>query len=130
MGPRNMGTKRAPVHLEGDDPVRTAVLTQLLFREAAEAWLETRKPYIGQRTYTDYSNYIKTLAVFFGEVRLQQIDADLLRAYQKMRMARAGASAINHECSVLQQMLKRIGHWPAIAADYQPLKLPKESPHR
>jgi integrase len=47
-----------------------------------------------------------------------------------MRMARAGASCINKECSVLQQMLKRIGCWPEIKAHYQPLPLPKESPHR
>lgn len=47
-----------------------------------------------------------------------------------MRMGRAGASIINHECSVIQQMLKRIGRWPEIAPNYQPLRLPKESPHR
>lgn len=29
----------------------TAVLTERPFREAAEIWLETRKPYIGPRTY-------------------------------------------------------------------------------
>jgi integrase len=110
--------------------LRTQVLTESTFSHAAEAWLETRKPYIGPRTYTDYSNYIKTLGAFFSEVRLPEIDSDQIRAYQKMRMARAGASIINHECSVLQQMLKRIGHWANVKDDYQPLKLPKESPHR
>lgn len=59
-----------------------------------------------------------------------EIDADHIRAYQKMRMVRAGASIINHECSVIQQMLKRIGRWVEIAPNYQPLRLPKESPHR
>lgn len=42
---------------------------------------------------------------------------------------RAGASCINKECSVLQQMLKRIGSWGEIVEHYQPLPLPKESPH-
>lgn len=113
-----------------EDSLRTQVLTQLVFRLAAEAWLETRKPYLSTRTYSDYAGYIKTLASFFSEVKLTEINPDLIRAYQRMRMVRAGASAINHECSVLQQMLKRIGHWKEIASDYQPLSLPKESPHR
>jgi integrase len=113
-----------------EEPVRTAVLTQLAFQEAAEAWLESRRPYISARTQMDYGNYIKTLSLFFTEIRLPEITADHIRAYQKMRMARAGASAINHECSILQQMLKRLGLWKDIEADYQPLKLPKESPHR
>ena len=121
----SVGIKRAL-----EESMRVVALTTLLFGQAADNWLETRRPYIGQRTQSDYSNYIKTLNTYFGEMRLPEIDADHIRAYQKMRMARAGASAINHECSVLQQMLKRIGHWSTIQADYQPLKLPKESPHR
>jgi integrase len=47
-----------------------------------------------------------------------------------MRLQRAGASLINKECSVIQQLLKRIGCWTELAAQYQPLPLPKESPHR
>lgn len=110
--------------------MRSAVLTQVSFPEVAALWLETRRPYLSARTFTDYSNYIKTLSLFFAELRLPEITADHMRAYQRMRMARAGASIINHECSVLQQMLKRIGRWTEIQADYQPLKLPRESPHR
>lgn len=110
--------------------MRTAVLTQSSFSQAAMAWLETRKPYIGERTYIDYGNHIKTLSLFFAELPLLSIDADHLRAYQKMRMVRAGASIINREMSVLQQMLKRVGRWPDIEGQYQPLPLPKESPHR
>lgn len=110
--------------------MRTATLTQSSFSDAAAAWLETRKPYIGARTYYDYENHIKTLSLFFAELPLIAIDADHLRAYQRMRMVRAGASLINRELSVLQQMLKRIGRWKEIVDNYQPLPLPKESPHR
>lgn len=112
------------------DDMRTYVLAQTSFGEAASVWLESRKPYISERTYLDYKHYIITLAIFFGETKLPEITADQIRAYQRMRMARAGASIINHECSVLQQMLKRIGRWPEIGSQYQPLPLPKESPHR
>lgn len=110
--------------------MRTATLTQSSFSDAGAAWLETRKPYIGARTYYDYENHIKTLSLFFAELPLIAIDADHLRAYQRMRMVRAGASLINRELSVLQQMLKRIGRWKDVAENYQPLGLPKESPHR
>jgi hypothetical protein len=37
-----------------------------------------------------------------------------------------GTLAINHECSVSQQMLKRVGRWEVIAPNYEALPLPKE----
>lgn len=110
--------------------MRTQVLAQSCFKDASLAWLESRKPYVGLRTYEDYRNYINILAGYFGEMCLTEIGPDEIRAYQKMRMIRAGASCINKECSVLQQMLKRIGSWSEIKGNYQPLPLPKESPHR
>jgi len=105
-------------------------LAQLRFAEAATAWLETRRPFISPRTQTDYENHIKMLDAFFENSTLAKITAEDIREYQRVRMQRAGASVINHECSVLQQMLKRIGRWPDIGAQYQPLPLPRESPHR
>jgi len=67
------------------------------------------------------------LSLFFAEVKLTAIGADEIRAYQRMRMARAGPVTINHECSILQQLLKRIGRWEEIKADYSPMRLSKES---
>jgi integrase len=110
--------------------MRTLTLTQSTWTIAAEAWLESRRPYISPRTYRDYSDQIRILARFFGEMRLTEIGGDEIRAYQRMRMARAGASCINKECSILQQMLKRVGRWPEIAPYYEPMPMPKESPHR
>jgi integrase len=110
--------------------MRTLALTQSSCVDAAAAWLESRRPYLSARTFHDYQGYIKILTSYFGEMKLTEIGPDEIRAYQRMRMARAGASCINKECSVLQQMLKRIGRWPEIAPNYQPFALPKESPHR
>lgn len=110
--------------------MRTQVLAQSVFLEAAQAWLESRRPYLAEITHRNYSAYILTLNNFLGEMKLTEIGADEIRAYQKMRMIRAGASAINKECSVMQQMLKRIGRWGEIQSNYQPLPLPRESPHR
>jgi len=108
------------------EQMRVASLTTLPFKEAGTAWLESRRPYISPKTFHEYELNIKTLSASFAEMKLTEISADQIRAYQKMRMATCGASGINHECSVLQQMLKRIGRWSAIAPDYQPLPLPKE----
>ena len=104
----------------------TVSLTQVCFREAALLWLDSRRVYISAKTSHEYELNIKTLSRSFGEMRLSEISPDMIRAYQKMRLAQCGPFAINHECSVLQQMLKRIGRWPEIAPDYQPLPLPKE----
>jgi integrase len=103
--------------------VRTESLTSLIFRDAAEAWLNTRRPYLSQKTANEYALNIRTLSAFFGEMRLQEISADQVRAYQKARMTQCGPFAINHECCVLSQMRKRIGQ---PFEDYQPLPLPKE----
>src|SRR5581483_7148572 len=97
---------------------------------AAAAWLETRRPYLAPATIRDYEIYIRTLSRYFGELMLNEITADQIRAYQRMRMAHAGASIINHECSLIQQMRKRLGTWHLIETDYQPLPLPRESPGR
>ena len=100
-------------------------LAAVLFPEAAAQWLETRKAYLSDVTYRDYSIYVKTLGAHFGPLRLPEVTGDDIRAYQKMRMLKVGASQINKECSVLQQMLKRAGLWTQLAPDYQPLPLPK-----
>jgi hypothetical protein len=50
-----------------------AKLGKMPFHDAALAWLETRKPFIGKRTFKDYTDHIATLAKFFGHMRLEQI---------------------------------------------------------
>src|SRR5882762_5583773 len=89
-------------------------LSSLPIGEAAALWIGTRKPFLSPRTVEDYEHYIETLAFFFGETRLSEITGDHIRAYQAMRQLRAGASCINKECSLVQQMLKRIGRWSEI----------------
>jgi integrase len=109
-----------------DFDMRTQVLTQSAFQEAAAAWLESRRPYISDATQRDYTIYIRTLSAFFSEMRLGEISADQIRAYQRARLAKAQWNSINKETSVLQQMLKRIGRWVEIAHDFQPLPQPKK----
>ncbi len=106
--------------------MRTSSLTQSPFSQAAAQWLESRKPYISPATYRDYTIYIGTLSKFFGELLINEIDNDLIRTYQKMRMTTVGPVTINHECSIIQQIRKRIGTWHLLAGDYQPLPLSGE----
>jgi integrase len=108
----------------------TEEIKHLPFKQAALAWLETRRPFLGERTFKDYGIYIELLAKFFKRTTPTEITADQIREYQRMRMGTAGGSIINHECCILQQLLKRIGRWGVIADDYQPLPLPKQGPGR
>jgi hypothetical protein len=90
--------------------------------EILEPVLDSRRPFISKKTTHEYGLNIRTLSVFFGEMRLEEITADQVRAYQKARMTQCGPFSINHECCVLSQMRKRIGK---PFEDYQPLPLPK-----
>jgi integrase len=102
-------------------------LTILPFEDAAQVWLESRFPYLSPKTVHEYKGHIRILAKFFGRTDLKQIHAEDIRSYQRMRMAVCGPHAINHECSVLQQILKRAQVWDRIAWDYQALPMPKEA---
>lgn len=102
-------------------------LKEMLFPEAAEIWLATKAPYISAKTFREYSLNIRTLSVFFLNTRLCDIGADQIRRFQNERSTRCGAFSINHECGLIQQMLRRVGVWGAVAPQYEPLPLPKES---
>src|SRR5882757_6278470 len=106
-------------------------LAKMPLHEAGMAWLDSRRPFLGTRTQHDYELNIGTLVKFFGNIRLEKLaNPDLIRAFQLERNKTAGASAINHECSVLQQMLKRIRKWNEVAPFYTPIPHPRESPGR
>lgn len=76
--------------------ISTDELAMLPFAEAAEAWLETRKLFVAEKTtLRDYKIYARTLGKFFQEMRLNEITADQIRAYQQVRMASAIWTSIN-----------------------------------
>jgi integrase len=119
--------------MQNENPwyIQTAELAEMLFPEAGEVWLASRTPYISQKTFHEYELNLRTLGRAFGETRLREITADQIRAYQAMRTSqKCGPSGINHECSVLQQMLKRIGKWQEIEPQFQALRLPDNGPGR
>src|SRR5205814_5076530 len=110
---------------ENPSYIQTAELAEMLFPEAGERWLATRTPYISPKTFHEYELNLRTIGKAFGEAKLCEITADQIRTYQAMRTSQhCGPSGVNHECSVLQQMLKRIGRWAEMAHDYQALPRP------
>jgi hypothetical protein len=75
----------------------TTGIGSLPFPEAARAWLETRKDFLGKRTYRDYVVYVR-MAKFFGNTaRLDNFTADDTRRYQHSRPEKSGGSSINKE---------------------------------
>jgi len=104
----------------------SAELKHLPFSEALGLFIESRKPYISPKTYREYRFNLKPLSRFFGDTKLERITADKIRQYQSVRTAEGcGPSGINHEGSILQQLLKRTGFWRELEYDYQPLPRPK-----
>lgn len=105
--------------------MKVSALTSVVYAEAADLWLESRRPYLSDAAYGRYKFYLRPLKIFFSALHLQDITADDVRRYQKERQIEVSAGVINHEVSCLQQMLKRVGRWGEISGDYQPLPLPK-----
>lgn len=91
--------------------------------EAGETWLtrkvqEHKKP----KTIECCRSYLKALLTFFGDMRLYQIDAGSVIAYQSMRSKAVGPSAANHEINALAQILRQAALWGRIADSYKPLE--------
>lgn len=115
-----------------------AVFRTLSIDAAGKLWLFHRQGKLAQGTLEGYAEHIQNLSRFFDETPLVEITAVGVEHYQKWRQTRegspkrggAGASLINRECSVLQQLMKRAGVWSRIRDWYEPLPLPRESPGR
>jgi integrase len=109
-----------------------AALASLPFQDAAARWLESRRAVLRDRTFYMYGHHLHTLDKFFGSTRVKDIHIGHVIAYQLARMEnqedrwtqKAGPSVINHELSVVQQLMKRAGEWGRIGDFYRPLRLP------
>ena len=99
-------------------------LPMLSFTQAAERWLEWRRPYVNPNTIGAYNYYLGSLKRFFQALILSEIHAGHLREYQIMRSAnqdkkwprKAGPSVINHELNTLSQILEHAGLWQKLKA--------------
>jgi integrase len=106
-------------------------MAKMPLREAGMAWLDSRRQFLGPKTQRDYEFNLATLVKFFGNIRLEKLaNPDLIRAYQIERGKTVGPCSLNHECSIIQQLLKHIRRWHEVAPFYAPVPMPRESPGR
>lgn len=120
-------------------------LSVLKFSQVIPLWKALRKQQtrLKGRTHEATDEYLKQLEVFFGPMRLCDIGPGNVREYQIARGTNhlvveeevthpwkhaAGNSYINHELSVLQQIMKHCKLWERIHLYYSPLRVPKWSP--
>lgn len=138
--------KQCPVCAEADMLLMQmdSDFSRLPFRRARHIWMELRKRgHLKDRTHESNEGYMDALEKFFGAMRLCDITAGSLRAYQIARTKNileidgretrpwhrpAGHSIINHELSALAQILKHSKLWAKIHSYYFPLAIPKWSP--
>lgn len=99
----------------------------LSFSVAADIWLTNHEPYIKKGTRRVYRQYAKSLSQFFQTIQIGEMHIGNVRAYQRWRSERAGATRVNCEVqSVLKPILKEVQRWALIADVYHPLPVVKE----
>jgi hypothetical protein len=106
---------------------------KLPFSEAAEIWLKSQEPVLSALTFRGYKQCVKWLNRHFADVRLRDIHIGHILCYAEQRTEnsenqwtkKAGPSCVNHEVSVLQQIMRRAQLWEKnIGKLYKPLPLP------
>jgi integrase len=105
-------------------------LGSLPFAQALRTFLAIRRPFLTPKTARDYVYASKRLIEFFAHTTPNEITSFQIIKYQLRRKDEVGPSWVNHECSLLQQLLKRCGLWERIGRGYNPLPLPREGPGR
>lgn len=114
-----------------DPKVLSSQWRELDFEPACDKWLESRRGNVSAKTLHEYELNVKTLAKFFKPYKLSEITSESIQEYQKKRQGEGvGASGINHETSVLQQLLKYGGLWQEIRQFFHPIKKKRWQPGR
>jgi integrase len=98
------------------------------FDVAADAWLESVKPHVAERTHDIYEVALRFhLEPAFGTLLLCDIDLGRIASYQARRKTEhASARTLNKELQVLRQILKRYRLWGNLQGD---VKFERESDH-
>jgi integrase len=89
------------------------------FEKAADAWYESVKPHIAERTKAIYGDALRLhLKPALGSLLLCDIDASRIASYQGKRKAeKASARTLNKELQVLRMILKRYKVWANLQGD-------------
>jgi integrase len=92
---------------------------KLAFGNAADVFVEERKPRVSERTTRLEMERLRPLRAFFSAKQLKQIKADDLAAYQRKRRETVSGRTLNIEVGLLRQIMKRGGAWNRVAEDVQ-----------
>lgn len=120
-----------------------AIIAKLPFKEAGKRWIDSRAQGLRGRSEEGLRHNLKQLNKFFGALRVHEIHIGHINAYQQARIANrvvfsdgqpispwtkpCGPSVINHEISVVQQVLKLAHLWVPIAPLYKALQQPEST---
>lgn len=113
------------------DPLLVSVWRELGFEEAIDKYLELRRDNLSEKSLHEYGLNRKPLLKFFKPYKLSEITSESILEYQRKRTAEGvGHSGVNHETSLLQQVLKCGGLWDAIKPFFHPIPKKKWQPGR
>jgi integrase len=95
------------------------------FSEAADVYLDERKPHVAERTHQLERNLLAPLRKFFQDRPVIRIRAEDVGAYQRARRETGiSGRTLNMEIGVLRQIMKRSKVWGIVAED---VKLDREN---
>jgi integrase len=106
------------------DPARRRqTFSALDVKSAIDAYAEERRCQVSPRMVAYWKENARPLAAFFGDIKLRDIDASLIAAYQNARIdAGRAPKTVNGEVSVLRQVLRHTKLWYRFEDDYRTLK--------
>ncbi|MEN6535742.1 MAG: tyrosine-type recombinase/integrase, partial [Bryobacteraceae bacterium] len=95
------------------------------FSEAADQFLEERKPHVAERTLQLERNLLIPLRRFFQDRAVMRIRAEEIAAYQRIRReTEIAGRTLNMEVGVLRRIMKRAKVWSIVSED---VKLDREN---
>ena len=108
------------------------------FTDAADLFIEERKPHVAPRTYQLDSERLRPLRAFFGDKPLIRIRAEDISSFQRARLAggirfgKGGGApvagrTVNMEIGVLRQLMGRAKMWRSVEEDVKMLPENKSS---
>jgi integrase len=88
------------------------------FNEAANQFLEERKPHVAERTHQLERNLLSPLRKFFQNRLVLRIRAEDIAVYQRTRRGTGiSGRTLNMEVGVLRQIMRRAKVWAIVAED-------------
>src|SRR5262249_39833830 len=123
--------KNRPIKIEEfEERQKLPDLASLTFERASELWLGERLKVVAKGTYKIEKQRLVPLVQKLGGLRLVDISAQHLRAYQLVRIEQVSARTVNLELKVMRQLLKTARLWSRLAYDYKALRENSRGPGR